>query len=376
MENTTRTPHLDSRLERARTHFANPSPYLTGNYYISLRARIVKQLLGEISNCRILDLGCGDGTISLQFLAANNHITLVDSSDGMLERAKLNTPSESVTHVDCLCWDIFEFDPDARFDVVLCIGWKATLLRPMETWAACRLDTVWVLSDDDRDGLQAAAPRATVRRLPGFGVGCDLAKFAPSAQPSAPRLARNSESRASMLHSRFSVASLISKGSPASPARSWRFLRRTRARGCCSSARAIGSTLPGSARRKSARSKPRRKSSTSVFAPDVERCLPAADVLLFPSRREGLPVCAMEALALGVPVITCDARGCREVVRDGVDGLVLRDGRLATLRAAMQAVLDDEGLCRRGRFIAEQIRIYKNLFRPARTGALTAVAAC
>ena len=91
MENTTRTPHLDSRLERARTHFANPSPYLTGNYYISLRARIVKQLLGEISNCRILDLGCGDGTISLQFLAANNHITLVDSSDGMLERAKLNT---------------------------------------------------------------------------------------------------------------------------------------------------------------------------------------------------------------------------------------------------------------------------------------------
>ena len=83
------------------------------------------------------------------------------------------------------------------------------------------------------------------------------------------------------------------------------------------------------------------------FRTDVERCLPAADVLLFPSRREGTPVCAMEALALGVPVITCDARGCREVVRDGVDGLVLRDGRLATLRAAMQAVLYDEGLRRR-----------------------------
>ena len=46
-------------------------------------------------------------------------------------------------------------------------------------WAARRLDTVWVLSDDDRDGLQAAAPRATVRKFPGFGVGCDLEKFAP-----------------------------------------------------------------------------------------------------------------------------------------------------------------------------------------------------
>ena len=112
MENAiTRTPHLDSRLERARTHCANPSPYLTGNYNISLRARIVKQLLGEISNYRILDLGCGDGTISLQFLAANNHITLVDLSDGMLQRAKRNTPSESVTHVDYMCWDIFESTP-------------------------------------------------------------------------------------------------------------------------------------------------------------------------------------------------------------------------------------------------------------------------
>lgn len=123
MENAiTRTSHLDSRLERARTHFADPSPYLTGNYNIILRARIVKQLLGEISNCRILDLGCGDGTISLQFLAANNHITLVDSSDGMLERAKRNTPTESGSHVDYVGQDIFEFNPDARFDVAFCIG--------------------------------------------------------------------------------------------------------------------------------------------------------------------------------------------------------------------------------------------------------------
>src|SRR5205823_10663373 len=51
--------------------------------------------------------------------------------------------------------------------------------RAMETWATRRLDTIWVLSDDDRDGLQAAAPRTTVRRLPGFGVGCDLEKFVP-----------------------------------------------------------------------------------------------------------------------------------------------------------------------------------------------------
>jgi glycosyltransferase involved in cell wall biosynthesis len=145
-----------------------------------------------------------------------------------------------------------------------------------------------------------------------------------------------------MLLSRFSVASLISKGSPASPARFRRFLRRTRARLLLIGARDRLHPTGLSAEKERAL-----KASPQVidigFRTDVERCLPAADVLLFPSRREGTPVCAMEALALGVPVITCDARGCCEVVRDGVDGLVLRDGRLATLRAAMQAVLDDEG---------------------------------
>jgi Methylase involved in ubiquinone/menaquinone biosynthesis len=55
-------------------------------------------------------------------MAANNHITLVDSSDGMLERAKRNTPSEFVTQVDYVHSDIFAFNSNVRFDVVFCIG--------------------------------------------------------------------------------------------------------------------------------------------------------------------------------------------------------------------------------------------------------------
>jgi glycosyltransferase involved in cell wall biosynthesis len=31
----------------------------------------------------------------------------------------------------------------------------------------------------------------------------------------------------------------------------------------------------------------------------------------------------MEALAMGVPVVTVDSRGCRDIVRDGIDGFVL-----------------------------------------------------
>ena len=123
MENTiTRTAHLDSRLERARTHFANPSLYLTGNYTISLRARIVKQLLGEISNCRIPDLGCGEWTISRQFLLDNNYLTLVDRSGGMLDRARMKAPAEFAKQITYVRSDLFEFHADGEFDVVFCLG--------------------------------------------------------------------------------------------------------------------------------------------------------------------------------------------------------------------------------------------------------------
>lgn len=59
---------------------------------------------------------------------------------------------------------------------------------------------------------------------------------------------------------------------------------------------------------------------------DIEQYLSISDVCLFPSEREGVPVSLMEALSMGVPVITADSRGCRDVVSDQVDGYVLPCG--------------------------------------------------
>jgi glycosyltransferase involved in cell wall biosynthesis len=55
---------------------------------------------------------------------------------------------------------------------------------------------------------------------------------------------------------------------------------------------------------------------------DIGRILAAADVLLLPSRREGLPGVVLEALACGVPVVAANLPGLREV-RRSMDGLVL-----------------------------------------------------
>ena len=57
---------------------------------------------------------------------------------------------------------------------------------------------------------------------------------------------------------------------------------------------------------------------------DVRAQIAAADCVVLPSYREGTPRTLLEAAAMGRPLITTDAVGCREVVDDGVNGLLCR----------------------------------------------------
>jgi glycosyltransferase involved in cell wall biosynthesis len=57
--------------------------------------------------------------------------------------------------------------------------------------------------------------------------------------------------------------------------------------------------------------------------PDVERLLGGIDVLLLTSDIEGIPGVAIEAQMTGCPVVTFPTGGVRDVVEDGVTGVVL-----------------------------------------------------
>lgn len=57
---------------------------------------------------------------------------------------------------------------------------------------------------------------------------------------------------------------------------------------------------------------------------DVKPYLIEADCIVLPSYREGVPRSLLEAAAIGRPIITTDTIGCRDVVVDGLNGLLCR----------------------------------------------------
>ncbi|MGM0836081.1 MAG: glycosyltransferase family 4 protein [Bacillota bacterium] len=61
------------------------------------------------------------------------------------------------------------------------------------------------------------------------------------------------------------------------------------------------------------------------FRKDIDQILPACDVAVGSSFREGLPVNIMEAMACGLPVVASENRGHRELVKDGWNGFLIKD---------------------------------------------------
>jgi glycosyltransferase involved in cell wall biosynthesis len=66
-----------------------------------------------------------------------------------------------------------------------------------------------------------------------------------------------------------------------------------------------------------------------------------ADVFVLPSFVEGLPVSAMEALAIGVPVIATNIAGTSELVEDGKTGLLIRPSDPIALADAVVKMIED-----------------------------------
>jgi glycosyltransferase involved in cell wall biosynthesis len=91
---------------------------------------------------------------------------------------------------------------------------------------------------------------------------------------------------------------------------------------------------------------------------DARAVIGAADMALLPSRWEGLPLVALEALAAGTPIVATAVRGIRELLTDGENALLVPPGDPEALASAIRRLLADrslaEALAGNGRRLSEQ----------------------
>lgn len=77
---------------------------------------------------------------------------------------------------------------------------------------------------------------------------------------------------------------------------------------------------------------------------DVPELLRASHIATLPSYREGLPKSLMEAMSVGLPVVVTDVPGCRELVEDGVTGLLVPPKNPDALAVAIARLVGDATL--------------------------------
>ena len=209
--------------------------------------------------------------------------------------------------------------------------WLTRLLVGLYRLALRRSGTVFFQNPDDRELFVSRAivrePQAQL--IPGSGV--DLKRFQPSDVPG-----EEGEPFTFLLPARLLWAKGLAEYVEAA--------RRLRASGASARFQLLGFVDAADPASVSPAQLERWRSEDGIeylgVAADVRPILAKADCVVLPSYyREGVPRALLEAAAMGKPVITTDAVGCREAVDDGQSGLLCTPRSAESLAGAMASIL-------------------------------------
>jgi 2-polyprenyl-3-methyl-5-hydroxy-6-metoxy-1,4-benzoquinol methylase len=112
---------MQSKIQRVKEYFNETDNYLKNNLLIALRSRLIKENLPYLKNKSILDIGCGNGELTLPYIQ-ENRISYIDVSDKMLEIARSNIPVEYYQNAKFINTELDKFDQTEKYDYVFLIG--------------------------------------------------------------------------------------------------------------------------------------------------------------------------------------------------------------------------------------------------------------
>lgn len=192
-------------------------------------------------------------------------------------------------------------------------------------------------------------PRSQAVRVPGSGV--DLQRFTPSSRPPSP---------AAQTHFLF-VGRLLKDKGAVEFAEAARILKRDHP--------GLRFTMLGS----STSDNPTAVGAAQLcewkaagliehqeHLDDVRPLLDAADCVVLPSYREGVPRSLLEAAAMAKPLVTTDAPGCRDTVVDGDNGYLCTPRSVESLVQALRRFIElspeqKRAMGQRSRLLAETV---------------------
>lgn len=122
---------MTTKSNQVKSFFAQPERYLKNDFNIRIRAEVTKGFVGDTVFGSILDIGCGNGAISLPLLQQTDHLTLLDISRNMLSLASSHVPVEFLSKVETINEDFIHADLGSNsYDLILCLGVLAHVDSP------------------------------------------------------------------------------------------------------------------------------------------------------------------------------------------------------------------------------------------------------
>jgi len=227
-------------------------------------------------------------------------------------------------------------------------GARRAVEKLAEVWAAKRMESAWVLSEDDLNALQDAKV-LSAKKQTSYGFGCNLDRFDINVITEDAK--RQALAAAGCESDEFRIVYVGRwnqfKGFHTA-IRAFLLLTEKRSDVRFIVCGGFDKNHPSGLSDEEVETiKNHPKISNIGWTKIPDHYLAISDLSLFPSSREGMPVNLMESLAMGVPVVTLNSRGCRDVVSDGETGLVLSDNSPEAFMHAIDSLIQDKSLLKK-----------------------------